>query len=151
MNVKTQLFIGFLLMIVVGMASCDTFKDELSPDNYSESSKELDGEWVLTTVTRNGVDITKEMDFSKFHLLLNKDNTYRIENYMPFIVRKNGTWSVDDPVYPYHLTFKEEGAASEQKTEINYLISKGRRCLTITLSPGCPSNIYVYSFEKMSN
>ena len=49
------------------------------------------------------------MDFTRFHIVLNEDNTYKIENYLPFIVKGNGSWSVDDPIYPFHLFLKKMG------------------------------------------
>ncbi len=90
------------------------------------------------------------MDFKRFHVLLNKDNTYKLNNYLPFIVKNDGTWNVDDPIYPFHLILKEEGSEKEVKTEIGFLTVDGQRRLTITLSPGCYSNKYVYTFEQIS-
>lgn len=66
------------------MSACNTFKDEITPDSYMEVPKQLDGKWQLKTVIRNGTDISEVMDFSQFRLIMNKDNTYNIENYLPF-------------------------------------------------------------------
>ena len=112
--------------------------------------KDIDGNWQLVSVLRNGTDITDYMDFKRFHVLLNKDNTYKLNNYLPFIVKNDGTWNVDDPIYPFHLILKEEGSEKEVKTEIGFLTVDGQRRLTITLSPGCYSNKYVYTFEQIS-
>lgn len=148
MRLKIQ--ITALLFALLGIVSaCNTFKDEITPDSYAEVPKHLDGKWQLKTVSRNGMDITEVMDFSQFRLILNKDNTYAIENYMPFLVKKNGTWKTDDPTYPFFLTFQEEGSDREAKTEITYPIVQGKRHITLTISPGCSSNSYVYSFEKI--
>ena len=140
-----------LLFVLLGLAnSCDTFKDDITPETYAEMPKQLDGKWQLMTVSRNGTDITTVMDFSNFCLFLNKDNTYTIKNYLPFLVKKDGTWSVDDPEYPFHLAFKENGNDAEVSSEIKYPITKGKRQITLSLSPGCASNTYVYVFEKMA-
>lgn len=133
------------------MSSCHTFKDELTPDTYQEAPKQLDGTWQLKTVVRNGTDITENMDFSRFRLILRSDSTYVIENYLPFIVRKAGTWSTDDPTYPFFLTFREEETSEQAQTEITYPIVNGKRRITLTISPGCTSNSYIYSFEKIDN
>ena len=140
----------FLASAVILVSSCDTFKDEVTPEKYSEATKFIDGSWQLATVYRNGVDITKSMDFSRFRLVLNKDNTYEMKNYLPFIVKDNGAWSVDDPQYPFHLSFKEEGANEEVKTEIGFLTVDGKRRLTVKLSPGCHTNKYVYTFKQVA-
>lgn len=149
MRYKIQ--ITALIFALLGIASaCDTFKDDITPDSYVEAQKQLDGKWKLVTVSRNGTDITKAMDFSKFHLSLNKDNTYTLENYLPFLVKKGGIWNVDDPKYPFHLTFKEEGKDMEVVSEIKYPIKDGKRQIWISLSPGCVSNTYVYVFERVA-
>lgn len=140
--------VAFLALTVI-ISSCDTFKDEMMPGSYSEMVKHVDGNWQLSTVSRNGIDITKYMDFGRFHVILNKDNTYEIKNYMPFIVKNNGTWNVDDPQFPFHLVFKEKGVNAEVKTEFGFLIVDGKRQLTLKLSPGCHTNSYVYTFKQV--
>jgi len=148
MRLNMQLVIGAFLTLTM-ISSCDTFEDEMTPDSYSETIKHVDGNWRLFTVSRNGIDITKYMDFSRFHIVLNKDNTYEIKNYLPFIVKGNGTWSVDDPQFPFHLIFREDGADETVETEIGFLTVDGERQLTIKLSPGCHTNTYVYTFKQV--
>ena len=148
MRLNMQLVIGAFLTLTM-ISSCDTFEDEMTPDSYSETIKHVDGNWRLFTVSRNGIDITKYMDFSRFHIVLNKDNTYEIKNYLPFIVKGNGTWSVDDPQFPFHLIFREDGADETVETEIGFLTVDGERQLTINLSPGCHTNTYVYTFKQV--
>lgn len=149
MRLNMHFVAGAFLALTVMVSSCDTFKDEMTPESYSEAIKHVDGNWQLSTVVRNGVDITKYMDFTRFHIVLNKDNTYEIKNYLPFIVKDNGTWSVDDPLYPFHLIFKEEGKNEEVNTEIGFLTVDGERQLTVKLSPGCHTNTYVYTFKQV--
>lgn len=147
---KFKIQITAILFGLLGIVSaCETFKDEITPDTFVEVPKQLDGKWQLKTVVRNGTDITDVMDFSQFQLIMNKDSTYTIENYLPFLVKKNGKWKTDDPTYPFFLTFQEEGSLNEAKTEITYPIVQGKRHITLTISPGCSSNSYVYSFEKV--
>lgn len=148
MRLNMQFVIGAFLTLTM-ISSCDTFIDEITPDSYSETIKHVDGNWRLFTVSRNGIDITEYMDFSRFHIVLNKDNTYEIKNYLPFIVKGNGTWSVDDPQFPFHLIFREDGADKTVETEIGFLTVNGERQLTIKLSPGCHTNTYVYTFKQV--
>lgn len=147
MRLNMQLVIGAFLTLTM-ISSCDTFEDEMTPDSYSETIKHVDGNWRLFTVSRNGIDITKYMDFSRFHIVLNKDNTYEIKNYLPFIVKGNGTWSVDDPQFPFHLIFREDGADETVETEIGFLTVDGERQLTIKLSPGCHTNTSIILLNK---
>ena len=148
MRLNMQFVIGAFLTLTM-ISSCDTFRDEITPDSYSETIKHVDGNWRLFTVSRNGIDITEYMDFSRFHIVLNKDNTYYIKNYLPFIVKGNGTWSVDDPQFPFHLIFREDGADKTVETEIGFLTVNGERQLTIKLSPGCHTNTYNNTFKQV--
>lgn len=152
MKLKIQITICFFVLLGF-ITACDTFKDEITPNStiYAEVPKSLDGIWQLKTVSRNGTNITNAMDFSRFRLHLNKDNTYTMENYLPFIVKKNGKWKIDDPMFPFFLVFTQEGTDEEAKTEINYPIVDGKRQITLSFSPGCVGNSYVYSFEKVEN
>jgi hypothetical protein len=146
--------IKYLLLLVVmfgsvALVGCDSYSDnqELRTD---ETPKDLSGVWQLSSVTRNGIDISDAMDFSSFRLHLNTDKSYELENYLPFVVKKNGTWQVDDPQYPFHLIFQETGASSPVKTEISYPVVDGKRQVSLTLSPGHSSNKYKYVFVKVT-
>ena len=128
--------------------SCSDYKDD-TPDNFPEAEKNLSGVWKLSSVTRNTVDITEAMDFSQFRLHLNGNGSYSLENPMPFPVGNEGKWEVDDPQHPYTLYFTESDALGKVEVEINYPIILGERKLSITHSPGCGSNSYVYLFERV--
>lgn len=141
----------FLLLVLAGlMWSCDDFKD---PNNYStdEFEKSLDGNWRINKVTRNGIDITKSMDFSAFRIAFAADKTYKIENYLPFLVKNSGTWDIDDPQYPTTLTFKETGVQDSHISDFEYTIVEGERQITLVFSPGCQANVYMYVLGKVSN
>jgi len=128
--------------------SCDSYKDDETPDEFVEVDKDLSGTWALSTVMRNGVDISNAMDFSKFHLVLNDNGSYKLENRLPFPVSHNGLWRVDDPAHPFALIFTEDGTLGEVDVTINFPNNKGVRQLSITHSPGCGSNKYEYLFVK---
>lgn len=150
MKLSTRIIAGLLLILSIGVESCDTFKDEVTPNSYSEAPKDVNGSWKLKTVLRNGTDITEKMDFSNFCIHLNEDGTYAIDNYLPFVVKENGTWRVDDPLYPFHILFNEDGTEEEQSTTVSLLVVNGQRQLKFELSPGCYSNTYIYTFEKIT-
>lgn len=150
MKLNMRFTMGVFFILAVAVSSCDTFKDEITPEKYSEAVKSIDANWQLSAVSRNGIDITDMMDFTRFYIVLNKDNTYELKNYLPFIVKGNGSWSVDDPIYPFHISFKEDGTEKEVKTLIGFRTVDGKRQMTITVSPGCPSNKYVYTFKQVT-
>ena len=138
-------------MLLALATSCSTFSDDSNSYDQTEPVKDVSGTWVIKTASRNGVDITNDMDFSKFQLQLKADGTYHIENYLPFVVRTDGTWQIDDPKMPLQIFFTEGNSAAPMTVELNYPIVDGVRQLLITHSPGCYSNSYVYKMVKVSN
>ncbi|MFV0420195.1 MAG: DUF5004 domain-containing protein [Dysgonomonas sp.] len=149
MNTLNLKFTILLFLLVSMFSSCDSFKDST---DYSteEFDKNLSGSWCISRVTRNGLDITNAMDFSAFSITFDKDKTYKIDNYLPFLVRKNGTWDIDDPQYPSQLIFEEEGA-SKSNASFEYVIDKGEREIIISFVPGCHSNVYTYVLRRVTN
>lgn len=136
------------VVVALCFTACGTFTDDSDSYGYTESVKDLSGIWMLQSVTRNDVDITDEMDFSQFALHMNSDGSYHIENYLPFIVEKDGHWTTDDPQHPFILSFTEDAASDAVQVEFNYPVSNGERTLSITLSPGCSSNSYTYTMKR---
>ncbi|MBX3252784.1 MAG: DUF5004 domain-containing protein [Chitinophagaceae bacterium] len=141
-----KIWLPVILMVLVG-TSCTIKKDV-----YTEPVKDLDALWRIQNVTRNSVDITQFVDSAGFRLTLSNDNTYTLSgNNIPFLVSDGtGTWSTDDPQYPYSLTFKPTDGAGSFAGSIATPASKGERTLSITFSPGCRSNTYIYTFEKVT-
>ncbi len=147
-NKMRQLWL--LLLMFIPFSACDKFSDDF-PAEFTESPKEIAGSWRIIKASRNGSDITGLFDFTQFRLHFNSDHTYTIENYLPFLVKANGTWSLDDPQYPFNLVFKENGSEDVLISGLSYPIVNGKRQINLSFSPGCPSNIYTYVFEKITN
>ena len=101
------------------------------------------------SIKQENIDLYYKNKSRIFATVPKKDNTYEIKNYLPFIVKNKGKWSVDDPQFPFHLVFEEEGMNKEVKTEIGFSTVDGKRRLTIKLSPGCHTNTYVYTFKQV--
>ena len=59
MRLNMHFVVGSFLALTAMVSSCDTFKDEMTPESYSETIKHVDGNWQLSAVVRNGIDITK--------------------------------------------------------------------------------------------
>lgn len=137
-----QIFCACTLLL---LAACQTQKEMVV-----EPQKDLSGEWHITKITRNAADITQWVDSAGFRLMLNSDYTYTLGvNNLPFLVGTNGTWKPDDPQYPYHLSFVPANSADSVSAGIGTPVIKGNRSLSITFSPGCNKNIYIYTMEKM--
>ena len=145
---NTYIYIWMLCLLFLAGA-CDKFENNV-PETPEEAVKEIDGVWKISKVTRNSIDITNLMDFTKFRIRFNLDNTYTINNYLPFSVKSDGTWSLDDPQYPFNLELTEANSDEPLITAFNYPITNGKRQIVLSFSPGCKKNIYTYTFEKTS-
>jgi hypothetical protein len=145
--------IASLLILSLGLligVSCKT--ENITP--VAEPVKNLTGTWKIVAATRNGTNLlplvdTSYINFSKFSIVFNGSN-YTLNNPLPFIVSANGTYSLDNPQYPFVITFKQSGSSTSVSTAFTYPIVNGVRVLTLVFSPGCPQNTYSYSLEKVN-
>lgn len=134
------------IVVIVTISSCLPKKEVLV-----EPVKDLNALWRIQTVTRNSADITQYIDSAGFRLTLSSDGTYTLQgNNIPFLVNSpSGKWVSDDPQYPYSLTFMPADSTSSFTGSIATPVAQGERTLSITFSPGCHANTYVYTFEKV--
>ncbi len=118
---------------------------------FAEHAVDLQGNWAIQRVLRNGEDITSLLDFSGFQLNLSMDaqgpTDFQLQNGgAPFIVLQDGQWAYNDPVYPTAVSFTVGG----EKMEADFYqppISKDKT-FSLTFSLGCQDNIYIYEFIK---
>ncbi len=137
-----QLF--FALILIVAGACSPTQDDEIE---FSEPNKDITGAWEINQVLRNGEDITSLVDFTQFRILFLEDGTYDFENYLPFVVKEAGNWSLDDKKFAFQINFQNsEGTTS---VEFTYPIVEGKRQLQLVLSPGCKQNKYIYTLNRV--
>jgi hypothetical protein len=146
---KNRITILLLLNLLCCISACDKFENKMLP-TPEEAIKEIDGAWKIGKATRNGLDITHWMDFTQFRIKFNPDKTYTIEHYLPFAVKSNGTWELDDPQYPFNLQLTESNSDEPLITVFNYPVVNGKRQIILSFSPGCKNNVYTYTFEKTS-
>ncbi|PWV49113.1 DUF5004 domain-containing protein [Chitinophaga sp. S165] len=142
MRSKFPICVLILLMII---SACK--QQEIA---VPEQVKDLSGEWRIVKAVRNGVDITTLTDFTQFRLSFNKENQYSIEHPLPFVVNKNGSYALDDPKYPLRITFSQTGTDAPVSSSFAYPVVAGKRNLVFTFSPGCTSNTYLYTLEKVA-
>ncbi|MBK0380823.1 DUF5004 domain-containing protein [Mucilaginibacter segetis] len=133
------------LMVIIGLmaASCKT--ESVLPQK--EALKDISGNWQVIKATRNGTDLTTKVDFTQFRLKFDAGN-YSLLNKLPFLVEKDGAFALDDPEYPYKITFTASGG-QPVSTAFTYPIVNGKRQLSLSFSPGCANNTYVYVFQKV--
>lgn len=134
-----------LLILLFFISACK--RQEIA---MPEPVKDLSGEWRITKAVRNGVDITTLTDFTKFRIHFSGESQYSIENPLPFVVNRNGSYSLDDPKYPLRITFSQTGTNDPVSTGFTYPVVNGKRNLVFSFSPGCTSNTYLYTLERVA-
>lgn len=137
-------FCAFIFLCMAALSGCN--KETLSIKN--EPVKDIAGSWKIVKLVRNGEDITSRINLDKFRIIFNKDSTYTLQDKMAFVVMKPGTYSLDDPQYPFFLNLTPQDNAQANKIKLSLPIVGGSRQINITISPGCSSNSYQYVFEK---
>lgn len=114
----------------------------------TEPDKDITGSWHVVKIVRNNIDISAYVDLTKFSVTFKDDKTYTIDNQLPFIVSKNGNWSLDDVKYPQKISFTPQGSTAATSTNLNYPVVQGKRQMILVFSPGCVKNVYQYTLTK---
>lgn len=112
-----------------------------------EPIKDITGTWKIVRLTRNGEDLTGRLDLSKFKIIFHADGTYTLENGMAFVVSEPGTYKLGDPQFLFSLTLIPQNQP-EEKIKLQFPVINGKRQLSLTLSPGCASNVYQYNLAR---
>lgn len=138
------------MFAVLMWTSCKTDKI----NGLAEPTKDITGTWKVVKATRNGTDLLSLVDanyydYSKFTVKFSAGK-YTLTNPLPFIVSADGTYSLDNPEYPFKITFTQAGASSPVSTNFTYPIVNGARTLTLVFSPGCTNNTYSYTLQKVN-
>lgn len=141
-------YIKASILIVVAILFWNCTPESDTEGGNVEPNKDVTGSWKIVEAYRNGKDLYSNYNFTKFRIKFKDDNTYTIENYLPFVIRDNGQYSLDDPQYPFKLSFDSNAG---EKIAIPFLfpIKNGERYLSLTFSPGCASNDYTYVFKRV--
>jgi hypothetical protein len=144
-NKASSSILCLIFLILAGFTSC---KKE-SNISIQEPLKDITGSWEIVKLTRNGEDLTDRVDLSKFRLVFNKDSTYSLQGNMPFIVREPGTYSLDNPQYPFFIRFETQDKSIQDTLKLVYPVVNGVRQISVNISPGCSKNTYNYVFQKV--
>lgn len=115
----------------------------------NEPIKDIVGSWKVVKLIRNEEDLSSRINFENFRIVFSEDGTYSLKDKMAFVVMKPGTYQLDDPQYPFFLSLKPEGNTDVNKIKLSLPITSGKRQISLTMSPGCSSNTYKYTFEKV--
>ncbi len=134
-----------LLVALVALIWTSCKVDKVLP--VAESVKDISGSWKVLRASRNGTDLTTLVDFTQFRVKFDATGNYTLVNSLPFVVNKDGKYALDDPNYPFKITFTAAGTPP-LGIVFNYPIVGGSRQLNLTFSPGCSLNTYIYTLVK---
>lgn len=140
----------FFLMLAIILIKCDDAVT-IPEGAFEEQEVDISGAWTISTVIRNGEDISDKFDFSGFSLSLNMNGemptTYEIQNGgAPFPVISSGSWSFDDNVYPTLMTLTNTEGASQ--ISFDRAPISGNTTMEIEFQLGCSENSYKYTLSK---
>ena len=146
MNYSRSVFsVSLAVLLVLMINSCQKESTSINP----EAKKSITGSWKIASVTRNGVDITSYFDFTAFEIQFKEDGNYIVGDQAPFIIAKNGTWSLDDDTHPLRISFTQQGESKAILNEFEYPVVEGVRRIILKGSPGCRSNVYQYALVEI--
>lgn len=142
---KNQLLpkILYTFLAVLLLSGCESDVNLIT----EEPVKDITGTWKIVRLTRNGEDLTERLDLSKFRIIFNADGTYTLQNGMAFVVSEPGTYELGDPQFLFSLTLTPQNQP-EEEIKLQFPVINGKRQLSLTLSPGCTSNVYQYNLER---
>lgn len=144
-----KLYVNNLLYACLGLCLILVTSCQKDLVKLVESPKDISGTWKIEKVVRNKEDLTSRLDLSSFSIIFNSDNTYSLQGQFPFIVNNGGTFTLDDPQYPFNIGFQEQNSTTKTSIKFNYPIVGAQRHIILTISPGCSSNTYEYTFKKV--
>jgi len=136
----------FFIIIITALAFASCRREAYV--TLKEPVKDIKGNWHIIAASRNGTDMFTRFDYSAFRLNI-LDSTYTIENQVPFIVSKSGLWRVDDPQYPFTISFIPKDSTAKISDLLYPITVQGQRNIIISFSPGCKSNVYQYTLQKV--
>jgi hypothetical protein len=142
--------------IALLLAGCVLFATSCKTENLvpvvNESVKNIDGTWKIASATLNGADILNTIPDDMTHLstfsITFNAGKYTVQNPVPFIVSTDGDYTFNDPQYPFDISFTATGATAPVKSSFLFPVVQGQRRVTLTFSPGCSKNTYVYTLKK---
>jgi hypothetical protein len=145
MKIKQLLLFAFVAFGYLFHASCE---DEMASVVTDEPVKDIAGSWKVVQLTRNGEDLSQRLDLSDFRIDFKEDGSYTLANGLPFVLVGSGTYTLNDPQYPFSVLMTADGGPEQTAVKLQYPVVRGKRQLSLSFSLGCAGNTYQYNFER---
>jgi hypothetical protein len=123
-------------------------------DALTNYAVDINGNWKLFSISRNGEDLSSKISFADYTLELSDGSFSVNSSTVPFPTLKSaitpfasGSWSFNDDYYPTHIQFTNGSEVISVK--LGYpAYGTNNSSLTLEFSLGCNSNTYLYQFKK---
>ena len=139
-----------LRCITLLFAPCLLLGCKTSKTNLVEPVKDISGDWKVTKVIQNNVDITAFVtDLQQFTITFNKDNTYKLTGQLPFMVSQSGNWAFNDPQYPFALSFTPMGGTVVSSNISFPIVGEGYQ-IGLKFTTGC-NGVYQNNYQYTLN
>src|SRR5690606_9046504 len=135
-------FIGIWLLIP---GLCE---DEMANIVTDEPVKDITGSWKVVQLMRNGEDLSQRLNLTDFRVDFKADGNYILANELPFVLVGSGTYTLNDPQYPFSVLLTADGELEQIAVKLQYPVVRGKRQLSLSFSLGCAGNTYQYNFER---
>lgn len=151
---KKIVLISNFLFAVLLLSGCE---DDLTvrQDALTAYTVEVNGNWNLFSISRNGEDLSGMLNITDNSIALNNDGTFNLSSStIPFPTLKttgarftSGNWTFNDDFQPTKIHFSNGSSIVPVKLD-KPLYGKNNNTLSFKFSLGCGTNSYLYQFKK---
>ncbi|MBD1424555.1 DUF5004 domain-containing protein [Sphingobacterium arenae] len=145
MKIKHLLLFVFIAFGYLFHVSCE---DEMANIVTDEPVKDITGSWKVVQLMRNGEDLSQRLNLTDFRVDFKADGNYILANELPFVLVGSGTYTLNDPQYPFSVLLTADGESEQIAVKLQYPVVRGKRQLSLSFSLGCAGNTYQYNFER---
>ena len=150
-----NIFIITLIFSLALFSACDDAETfDVREDALIDYKVEINGEWSLHSIHRNGTDLSGHFNASALTLSITDGSFTLGSSTLPFRTLKpsgtpfaSGNWSFDDDFKPTNIQFTNGSEIVPADLSMP-LFGKNNSSLGLQFSLGCGATTYVYHFKK---
>ena len=150
-----NIFFFTLILSLVLFSACDNADSfDVREDALVDYKTDINGEWSLHSIHRNGTDLSQQFNASALTLTLSDGSFSLSSSALPFPTLKtsgtpfsSGSWSFDDDFKPTNIQFTD-GSDIVPASLSMPLFGKNNSSLGLEFSLGCGATTYKYHFKK---
>ncbi len=148
---KSISILGLVVAMLFIVIACED-ETMVRQDALVNYEVDLLGDWSVFSVTRNGMDISSDLNYASFSLKL-EDGSFSLSGVFPFptlgqdMSFSSGTWEFNDDFAPTQIHFIN-GGDRVPVTMTFPAFGLNNTSLGLKFALGCTGNEYIYQFKK---